>query len=291
MSARNQRLRVSAAVRGAAGRRGKAQAKNARFPERDRRQRLQSKNVTYQPHQPIFIPITWLNTVIGLMLLPVAWVTTRTFFSLVSHSAKSEAVWQSAPVVLFAWGLLAWVAAFWAGLRPRYFYVLGHELTHAIFILLCGGKIHGFRATSEGGHVITDKNNLLISLSPYFVPFWSLAAVTVYGLMGIFADLGAVQHVRLGQWRFSLGPDAILCFFLGYTWGLHLTFTVWMVTRDQPDLRQNGTFFSLIFIYFVNLALILTLFVLASPDVTLGQFMDTWLGHLKALAGWVSAHA
>ena len=258
---------------------------NARFPARDRRLKLQSRNVALTPSHPVFIPVTWLNTVLGLMLLPVTWISTRTFFALVSHSASSESVWRSAPTVLFCWGLAVWLAAFWAGLRPRYLYVLGHELTHALFVLMCGGRISEFRVTPAGGHVVTDKNNLLISLSPYFVPFWSLVAVTVYGLLGFFVDLGAVHHLRLGDWRFSFGSDAILCFFLGYTWGLHLSFTVWMVARDQPDLQQNGTFFSLVFIYTVNLALILTVFLIASPDATFGHFTDIWLAELQSLVG------
>jgi hypothetical protein len=290
MPARNQKLRVSSAVpRRAAAKPRPASGRNARFPERDRKVRLQSRNVAYRQSAPLVIPITWLNTVIGLMLLPVVLVTTMTFFTLLGKSAKQDEVWSTPQVVLFGWGLVAWLAAFWAGLRPRYVYVLGHELTHALFVLLCGGKIHELRVTSEGGHVVTDKNNLLISLSPYFVPFWSLAAVALYGLCGAAFDFAAVQHLRLGEWRLSLGMDAALACLLGYTWGLHLTFTLWMVTRDQPDLKQNGTFFSLVFIYFINLVLILGLFVLASPGLSAGDLMEDWLEHLRAVARWSAA--
>jgi hypothetical protein len=289
MPARNQKLRASTAGARRAAPPGRSAPKNARFPVRDRKVRLQSKNVAYHPTAPLVIPITWLNTAIGLMLLPLVWVTSLTFLTLLGWSAQKDEVWRTPQVVLFGWGLVVWLAAFWAGLRPRYIYVLGHELTHALFVLLCGGKIHEFRVTADGGHVITDKNNLLISLSPYFVPFWSLAAVTAYGLMGVSLDLGSVQYLRLGDWRFSLGMDAALSFLLGYTWGLHLTFTLWMVTRDQPDLQQNGTFFSLVFIYFINLVLILGLFVLASPGLTAGDLMEVWLEHLRHLARWVMA--
>ncbi len=278
MSARNQRLRPPPPRRPAA--RG-----NARFPERDRRHRLASRAATHVPRQPIAIPLTWLNTVVGLMLLPVTIVTSQAFYTLVSQGATAHGVWRTAPLFLFLWGLLVWIAAFWAGLRPRYLYVLGHELTHALFVLLCGGKIHEFRVSGEGGHVVTNKNNLLISLSPYFVPFWSLVVVTVYGLLGFFVDLSMVQHLELGGRRFSIGPQAFLCFFLGYTWGLHLTFTLWMVGREQPDLQRNGTFFSLVFIYFVNLVLILSLFIAVSPEVSVGQLIDVWTNHLKSLVG------
>jgi len=290
MPARNQKLRAStAAARGAAGPSGRSVPKNARFPGRDRKERLESKNVAYRPKAPLVIPLTWLNTVIGLMLLPLALVTSQTFFTLLGRSAAEAEVWRTPPVVLFGWGLVVWLAAFWAGLRPRYLYVLGHELTHALFVLLCGGRIHDFRVTADGGHVVTDKNNLLISLSPYFVPFWSLVAVAAYGLLGNGVEFGSVQHLRVGEWRFSLGMDAVLSFVLGYTWGLHLSFTLWMVMREQPDLQQNGTFFSLVFIYCINLALILGLFVLASPGVAMGDLIDTWLHHLRGMGRWVAA--
>lgn len=278
MPARNQRLPSPP-------RRRVVRQRNERLPERARRLRLDSRTAAAVARQPIVIPLTWLNTVIGLMLLPVVVVTSQAFATLVARNTTVLGVWQTAPLFLFLWGLVIWVAAFWAGLRPRYLYVLGHELTHALFVLVCGGRIHEFRVTAEGGHVVTDKNNLLISLSPYFVPFWSLVAVAVYGLLGFWVDLSQTWRVVVGDFRVSLGPQAILCFILGYTWGLHLTFTVWMIRREQPDLQRNGTFFSLIFIYFVNLILILSLFIAVSPEVSVGQFIDVWTEHLQSWLG------
>ena len=56
----------------------------------------------------------------------------------------------------------------------------------------------------------------------------------------------------------SLINDGLFLFALiGLTWTFHLTFTVWMIFKNQPDLRQNGTFFSLTLIYLVNLVIIL----------------------------------
>ncbi len=282
MSARNQRRRSAQppefAPRG-----------NVRFPSAKGRQRLESRNVAGTSEAVIFIPVTWLNTVIALMLLPLVWVTTKAFFATASHVSAAGPVWKSTPVMLFGWGVAVWLAAFWAGLRPRYLYVLGHELTHAFFVILHGGRIHDFHVTAEGGHVVTDKNNVLISLSPYFVPFWSLVAVGAFGLAGLAVDLESVRHWVVGRLAFDLRPEALLFFFLGYTWGLHLTFTLWMVMRDQPDLKQNGTFFSLVFIFFVNLLLISGLMIAASPSLTLGQFADEWLNALRSVVRAVRA--
>ncbi len=101
----------------------------------------------------------------------------------------------------------------------------------------------------------------------------------------VFATLDAANAAALGGAAVRLSPYA------GhrYTWGLHLTFTARMVTREQPDLRQNGTFFSLVFIYFINLILILGLFVLAAPGPGIDDLMDVWLDHLRGFAGWIAA--
>ena len=40
---------------------------------------------------------------------------------------------------------------------------------------------------------------------------------------------------------------------VGMTWGFHLTFTVYMLTQEQPDVLENGRFFSYVIIYLANL--------------------------------------
>ncbi len=42
---------------------------------------------------------------------------------------------------------------------------------------------------------------------------------------------------------------------LGFWWCFHLFWTAWIIPKDQPDLADNGTFFSLILVYFANLLL------------------------------------
>lgn len=257
---------------------------NARLPKRERLQRVQARSALARNRAPLVIPVTWLNTVLGILLLPLTVVTTLTFFSSFADAAVDRGVWRTAPFWFFCWGLLIWVAVFAAGFRPRFLYVLGHELTHALFVIICGGRIHDLRVNERGGHVVTDKNNLLISLSPYFVPFWTLVVTALYGLAWMIWDLGPTHHgVWLGHGEFSW--DWVLFFAIGYTWGLHLTFTVWAITQNQPDLRQNGTFFSLIFVYFINLVLISGLLVAASPELTLGHFADDWWLNLRRLMG------
>ncbi|MGI8604969.1 MAG: hypothetical protein ACR2OZ_18515 [Verrucomicrobiales bacterium] len=262
---------------------------NPRFPKRDRVHRRHAWGAAMDgPRASLLIPVTWLNTALGVTLLPFAVITTLVFFSSFAQAAVDHSVWRTAPFWFFFWGLIIWLAVFWAGFRPRYLYVLGHELTHVFFVIVCGGRVIEFQVSREGGHVVTDKNNLLISLSPYFVPFWSLVVTALYGVAAAIWDLGPTHY---GVWfgRGAFRWDWLLFFTIGYSWGFHFTFTLWMITKNQPDLRQNGTFFSFVLIYFVNLLLIVSILVAASPDLTWSGFADEWARHLQAAVVWVTA--
>ena len=55
-------------------------------------------------------------------------------------------------------------------------YVFGHELTHALWVWLMGGRVSRFRVGRDGGHIVTDRNNFWIALAPYFFPLYSIFA-------------------------------------------------------------------------------------------------------------------
>ena len=65
-------------------------------------------------------------------------------------------------------GAACWVVIYLLLPKPMWIYVFGHELTHALWVWLFGGSVKKFKVTSDGGHVIVDKTNFLIALSPYF---------------------------------------------------------------------------------------------------------------------------
>ena len=77
-------------------------------------------------------------------------------------------------------------------------------------------------------------------------------------------------------WGGGVRPLYGLFWFIGLSWGFHLTFTVWMIARDQPDLKINGTSFSMMVIIFVNLLIISVLLILASPQLSLRGFCSQW---------------
>ena len=210
----------------------------------------------------------------ALLLLPSCYVSTETFFQCFAGAARhglgGTAEWRA-----FLGGMGLWSAIFLCLPRPVYLYVLGHELTHCLFITLFGGKIHKIHVTSKGGFVDTDKTNLLIDLSPYFLPFWTMVLLLPYLILGLAA--------RLGWWTFAqdwLAPHSLpmVCLFglLGLSWAFHLFFTVWMIKIDQPDLKPHGGFFSLVLIYLSNLAVITGLMLLILPAETGWNFVSRW---------------
>ena len=222
---------------------------------------------------PVQVPITWANAFIGLLLLPVVWVTLLTVCKSLSEVAVEHAFWRTPQFWFFNLGLLIWLVVGWGFRGPTltWLYVFGHEWTHAIFAVLSGAKLlRRPEVSSQGGQVVTTKSNLIISLSPYFFPFYSV-------LLGL-------AYVALG-WMVELGPLADRWFFglLGLTWGFHVSFTVWMVCRKQPDLRQNGTFFSLTFVALINLLVLAALFVFASPTLDWRGFTLDWLDNVLTL--------
>src|SRR5690606_403472 len=127
-----------------------------------------------------------------------------------------------------------------------YLYVLGHELTHALFVVLFRGKVTDFHVSTEGGYITTNKTNLMIALSPYFVPFWSVVAALLF--------VAARHGFGLsGVW------DKFFYAVVGLTWTFHMVWTLWMIPRDQPDLKENGTFLSLVVIFLANLLIVVAL--------------------------------
>ena len=204
--------------------------------------------------------------VIGAAMLPLGWVSFETFLKSFGHAALEGAFWKTSELWFFGIGVVMWLVMFF-GLRGRamlWIYVAGHELTHAAFVLLSGGNVGGVHVSPEGGHVLTNKSNLMIVLSPYFVPFYTVIAIALWWITGkIVPDWTAAR-------------PQILFALIGLTWCFHISFTAWMITRDQPDLDHYGRLFSIALIILVNLAIISGLLIAASSEVAMGDFARAW---------------
>jgi hypothetical protein len=222
---------------------------------------------------PFVVPTRWVKFVFAIFLLPACAIFSQTFFTVFARATVTQRLWAGEEFWFFSLGAVLWLIAF-AGLpRPIVIYVFGHELTHALWVLLMGGRVSRFRVGRDGGHVVTDRNNFWIALAPYFFPLYSILAIATYGVLSLFLEMQPYGR--------------LLYAVIGATWAFHFTFTCWMIPKNQTDLSDQGTFFSLIVIYLMNLILLSVMLVLASPQITFAGFGADLLTNIGNFSHWV----
>src|SRR5205814_536045 len=91
--------------------------------------------------QPLTVPTRWVKFVIGVFLLPLCAVLTQTFFTSFARAAVVQRLWAGEGFWFFSLGVLLWLIAFFGLPRPMVLYVFGHELTHALWVWLMGGRV------------------------------------------------------------------------------------------------------------------------------------------------------
>jgi len=219
--------------------------------------------------QAMTVPTRWVKFVVALFLVPVGAVLSQTFFTVFTRATVAQQLWIGEEFWFFSLGAVLWLIAFFGLPRPLLVYVFGHELTHALWVLLMGGRVSRFKVHRDGGHIVTDRNNFWIALAPYFFPLYSIIALAIYGALSLAMDMRP-----LGRLLYAV---------LGMTWAFHFTFTCWMIPKSQTDLTDHGTFFSLVLIYLMNLLLLSVLLVIASPQISFADFGK----ELVQNAGWL----
>jgi hypothetical protein len=118
-------------------------------------------------------------------------------------------------------------------------YIFGHELSHAIAGILSGAKIKKFNVTKQSGSVVLTKNNIWITLAPYFFPIYTFLILLIYICLGWFTNIKQFYEYFL--------------FFIGFSIAFHITLTAYILSVRQPDLKVYGVFFSYIIILAVNI--------------------------------------
>ena len=152
------------------------------------------------------IPVRWLKNLCGVFLLPVAVVLTRDVFRALfqggagtvrigrcRRSGSSSSAARCGAFGLWgACGRLVGRAAADPGLR-----LPGHELTHAIWVWMWGGRVSRFEVSREGGYILTDTHNFWIALAPYFYPIYSFVVILGFGIASVFCDFTRVENTFL----------------------------------------------------------------------------------------------
>lgn len=176
--------------------------------------------------------------VIGILLVPCCVAMTITFLDQLAIMGRGGGLMRDWRFLCLALGFIFWLVLYVVMPQPTRVYVFGHEMTHAIWAWLMGARVKNIRASSQGGSVTVSKTNFLITLAPYFFPFYGMAFVIVYLLGDLAFD-----------WERYLPA---FCILLGVGWGFHLTFTISTLSRTQTDVTQNGWLFSMTLIYWIN---------------------------------------
>jgi hypothetical protein len=184
----------------------------------------------------------FLRWLLGLALLPACWGFSRALVDAIVEAAGGGGAFSVEAISLLA-GMAAFALCWTTISHPVRMYVLGHELTHALWGLLFGARPSDVRVSESGGSVKLTKSNFLITLAPYFFPFYTFVVVVVALVTSAF--MRPLPFLPL--WMFLIG----------FTWAFHFLFTLETLTQRQPDVKLYGRIFSWVFIYLVNVALIL----------------------------------
>lgn len=152
-------------------------------------------------------------------------------------------------------------------------YVFGHELTHALWAWLFGGKVKKMKVTSSGGHVVVTKTNFLITLAPYFFPLYAVVVIAIF----------AVGHWFWGWQRFLVYFDLLL----GAAYAFHVTLTLHTLQTRQTDITSQGYLFSGVVIFLANVCILLFGIPLLTQKATLGDALRFWLHDTVTVLFWL----
>ena len=216
----------------------------------------------------------FFRLLLGFLLLPACWGVFRTLVDAIVMAGGADNAFSAESISLL--GGIGAFALCWSTIsHPIRTYVLGHELTHALWGLMFGAMPSDVKVSAAGGSVRLTRSNFLITLAPYFFPFYTFVVIVV--ALITYAFMRPLPFLPL--WMFLVG----------FTWAFHILFTVQTLTQRQPDIKLYGRIFSWTFIFIANVALVLV-FLAAVSDITFLKLGTTLLGRIAG-AYWPLAQA
>lgn len=206
----------------------------------------------------------WVKFIIAVLLLPVCVAAGQTLWQVMRACGSADLT-----LVPILGGAACWLVIYLLLPKPMWIYVFGHELTHAIWVWLFGGSVKKFKVTSNGGHVIVDKTNFIIALSPYFFPLYAILVVAVF----------AVGHL-IWNWR-----DFLVWFHLliGAAYAFHITLNAHVLKTQQTDITSQGYLFSAVVIFLGNVLVLLLGLPALTAKLTVWKMGQWWYGNLEAI--------
>ncbi len=199
----------------------------------------------------------WLKTIIAVLLLPVCFGGGMALWRVLRASGTADTIW-----IAFISGAGCWIVIYLLLPKPMWAYVFGHELTHALWTWLLGGRVKKFKVTSKGGHVIVTKSNFIIALAPYFFPLYAALIVLVFWA---------------AQWRWDLRHYAVwFHLLLGGAYAFHITLNAYVLQGSQSDITSQGYLFSAVVIYLGNITVLLIGIPLMTSRAGVLTAMEWW---------------
>ena len=210
----------------------------------------------------------WIKLILAILLLPVCAGAARALWLVIQRCGSADTTW----VPLLA-GAVCWLVIFLMLPKPMWLYVLGHELTHALWTWLFGGQVKKMKITSAGGHVVISKTNFVIALAPYFFPLYAVLVITVF----------AVGH-WFWNWHGWLVYFHLL---LGAAYAFHVTLTWHVLQTQQSDITSQGWLFSAVVIFLGNVCVLLFGLPLLTAKVGMVGSLRLWLQSTDILLRWL----
>ncbi|HLH55349.1 MAG TPA: M50 family metallopeptidase [Verrucomicrobiae bacterium] len=200
----------------------------------------------------------WCKLIVAILLLPLCAGAGEALWNVLRASGRADTIWVAALS-----GAACWVVIYLLMPKPMWLYVFGHELTHALWTWLMGGRVKKFRASSKGGHVIVTKNNFIIALAPYFFPVYAVLLVVAYWA---------------GNFLWNLRPYAVwFHLVLGAAYGFHVTLTWHILKSTQSDITEQGYLFSAVIIFLGNVCVLLVAVPLLGGQVKPWTGLEWWI--------------
>jgi hypothetical protein len=210
----------------------------------------------------------WIKFMIAVLLLPVCAGAARALWLVLRGGYGADTVW-----IPLLGGAACWLVIFAWLPKPMWIYVLGHELTHALWTWLFGGQVKKMKVTSSGGHVVISRTNFLITLAPYFFPLYAVIVVVVFALGNL-----------IWNWRGYL-VWFHLC--VGAAYAFHVTLTVHTLKTRQSDITSQGRLFSSVVIFLGNVSVLLFGIPLLTARVGLLNSLGWWLESTGMILHWL----
>ncbi|MFT5122829.1 MAG: hypothetical protein ACI9TH_000749 [Kiritimatiellia bacterium] len=206
-----------------------------------------------------------LALIIAVLFLPCCASVSLSLLE-VSQAMHADAELFPPQALWFFAGFSCWLILFAVMPMPIRTYVFGHELTHVVWAKLFKADVTGFKVGKKGGSVKVSKNNVFITLAPYFFPIYTSLVIVLYYVLYPFVNVKPFE-----LWWYAL---------IGFTWSFHITFTILVLCHHQPDLKVYGFFFSYVVIYLLNI-LGITLCIVIIGEPTLELFVTSLSDQFK----------